>query len=715
MARRGWSCIPATLALFAGACGGGPVEPSGPALELAVAGGDAQYGAPGQRLEAPLRVLVRRVDTGVPQAGIPVAWTVETGSATLVTAAVGTTDAQGVAAATVQLGATPGGVTVRAEVKDHPGAQVVFQLFVADRPQLASVTPASARGGETVRIMGTGFSPAPAQNVVLFSGIRGAVLAASSSELTVRVPACLPARVVAVTVQLGSLASAPASLTVSDGGQGTPFEAGVPVDVVDPQGLTCLRLPGGRRYLVVVQSASTVGAATYGYALRGLASVAPSSGTAAPSAGALLPPAPPPPSLGVAERFEASLRISEDRLARERGPDALFGFQKAPAQPAVPQAGSRRTFRVLNAQGKFDDVRAVARLVGRHAILYVDEAAPGGGFTEGELAAFASTFDDVIHPTVTAAFGAVSDLDNNERVAILFTPAVNRLTPAGSDGFIGGFFYGLDLLDREGSNRGEVFYALVPDSAGQFSDARPRDVVRRVVPAILAHEFQHMIHFNERVLKRGAPGTEALWLSEGLAQMAEELVARALEAAGEASAAEDYRLGNRIRARRYLADPAAVSLIVATGQGSLEERGGGWLYALYLWDRGRGEDVLGRLTRTTLTGAANVASVTGRAWGDLLADWMAALAAEGPGDRYGFNYPSVSLRNLLRNQGPYPLSPETVGSSDFARSGLLWSSSARLYIVVPPAGGFVALRLGGEAGGNAPVEADLRLRVIPLH
>jgi hypothetical protein len=703
------------LVLCAGACGGGPVEPAGPALELAVAGGDAQYGAPGQRLEAPLRVLVRRVDTGVPQAGIPVAWTVEAGSATLVTAAVGTTDSQGVAAATVQLGSTPGGVTVRAEVKDQPGARVTFHLFVADRPQLASVTPASARGGETVRIVGTGFSPAPAQNVVLFSGIRGTVLASSSSELTVRVPACLPARAVAVTVQLGSLVSAPASLTVSDGGLDTPFAAGTPVDVVDPQGLACLRLPGGRRYLVVVQSASTVGAATYGYALRGLASAVPTGGAAAPAPEALVHAALRSPALGVAERFEASLRISEDRLAREEGGrGALSGLLRAPAQPAVPEAGSRRTFRVLNAQGRFDDVRAVARLVGRHAILYVDEAAPGGGFSAGELAAFASTFDDVIHPTVTAAFGAVSDLDSNERVAILFTPAVNRLTPSGSDGFIGGFFYGLDLLDREGSNRGEVFYALVPDSAGQFSDVRPRDVVLRVIPAILAHEFQHMIHFNERVLKRGAPGTEALWLSEGLAQMAEELVARALEAAGDASAAEAYRLGNRIRARRYLADPGAVSLIVATGQGTLEERGAGWLYTLYLWDRGRGKDVLGRLTRTTLTGTANVASVTGRAWGDLLADWMAALAAEGPGDRYGFNYPSVSLRDLLRNQGPYPLSPETVGSSDFARSGLLWSSSARLYIVIPPPGGFVALRLGGEAGGNAPVEADLRLRVIPL-
>jgi hypothetical protein len=316
---------------------------------------------------------------------------------------------------------------------------------------------------------------------------------------------------------------------------------------------------------------------------------------------------------------------------------------------------------------------------------------------------------------VTGAFGAPSDLDANERVAILFTPSVNRLTPPKSDGFIGGFFYGLDLLDREGSNKGEIFYAMVPDSAGRFSDPRPRDVVLRVIPAILAHEFQHMVHFNQRILKLGAEGTEALWLSEGMAQMAEELVALALEGKGDRAGAEEYRAGNRTRARRYLADPGAVSLIVATGQGSLEERGAGWLHTLYLWDGFGGAGVLGRLTRTTLTGTANVAAASGKPWPDLFADWASALYADDlVGGVYPFEYPSVHLRNLLQAQGPYPLSPETLGGGDFVRSGSLWSSSMRHYIVVAPTSGFVALRLAGEAGGNAPVEAAFRLRVVPL-
>jgi len=680
--------------LVLASCGDGVVEPSLPTLELVVAGGDGQFGTPGQRLDAPLQALARRADNAAPQEGLVVTWSVESGAATLVTASVGTSDAQGLVSATVQLGSTPGDVTVRAVVRDQPEAAAVFRAHIADRPQLTSVSPASARGGDTVRVSGMGFSPQAIQDVVLFSGIRGNVVSATAGELRVEVPRCLPTRTVQVTVQLGTLVSAALPLSVSDGSTTSSLAAGAPVDVDDPAGLACLRLPAGRRYLVVVQSSGTVGGATYKFMLRGLSSAAgsPASALAVEPVGALQPGP-------LSARFEAGLRLAEKRMVGERAAAPPRAQAVAAVEASVPAVGSKRTFKVLNARGTFDEVQAGVRMVSDQAVLYVDNTAPGRGFTDGELEKFSATF---------------ADLDGNERVAILFTPAVNRLTARKADGFIGGFFYGADLLDREGSNHGEIFYAMVPDSTGQFSDPRPRDVVLRVIPAILAHEFQHMVHFNERVLVRKAESTEALWLSEGLAQMAEELVARALEQGGNVAQAEEYRSGNRTRARRYLADPGAASLIVATGQGSLEERGAGWLHALYLWDRGKDQDVLARLTKTTLSGTANVAAVTGMAWKEVFADWSAAVYADGAG-HYPFDYPSVRLRDLLRTAAPYPLAPETLGPGDFSRSGSLWSSSARHYIVVPPASGFLALRLGGEAGGNALADGAFRLRVVPLY
>jgi len=106
----------------------------------------------------------------------------------------------------------------------------------------------------------------------------------------------------------------------------------------------------------------------------------------------------------------------------------------------------------------------------------------------------------------------------------------------------------------------------------------------------------------------------------------------------------------------------------------------------------------------------------GASWPDIFSDWAASLYLDGTGDRpYSFEYPSVQLRDLLHAAGGYPLSPEVVGSGDFSRKGFLWSSSVQHYIVVPSASGSVALRIGGEAGGNAPADAILRFRIVRLY
>jgi hypothetical protein len=157
---------------------------------------------------------------------------------------------------------------------------------------------------------------------------------------------------------------------------------------------------------------------------------------------------------------------------------------------------------------------------------------------------------------------------------------------------------------------------------------------------VLAHEFQHMVHFNERVLVRGALGQEALWLSEGLAQMAEELVARAYDALGDGNSAQLFRAGAVQRARRYLVGPDTVSVVVTSGQGSLAERGAGFLNVLYLEDQ-LGMGMLRDLTQTTRSGVANVELETGRAWPELLADWWAATYLDGPGVESGpLTYPT---------------------------------------------------------------------------
>ena len=66
------------------------------------------------------------------------------------------------------------------------------------------------------------------------------------------------------------------------------------------------------------------------------------------------------------------------------------------------------------------------------ALILDDQTNPSGGFTDAEYASFAAAFDTVVNPLDTQAFGTPTDLDQNSRVIILFTRAVNELTPAGS-------------------------------------------------------------------------------------------------------------------------------------------------------------------------------------------------------------------------------------------------------------------------------------------
>ena len=697
-------------------CGPGPVTVL-TGLEIVVAEGDEQFGTVGQPLGTPLRAVVRSEATQVPQEDVSVRWEVQQGGATLVGSANATTDSTGSVEIRVQFGAMPEDVLVRATVTEQPSAWATFALHSVEPPILTDVSPGAGAAGDTVTITGSNFSPDPIQNVVLFSGVRGRVVSATGTQLEVEVPRCLPARAVAVRTQLGAVASDSVTFTVTGGGEVTALLVGQVIDVVDDGGFDCYTLAGGTgvKYLGLVYSASTVAAAMHPFELTALSSSAPGSAPAARPVGVL--PASSHERVGDPQiLWDERLRTMEGELLVTGRHSAAAGAALAERPPAaVPSVGESRVFNVLNLDGSYDQATAVARYVGTEAAIFVDQDAPdapAGGFTSTDLEAFAARFDDVIQPEVTDVFGAASDLDGNERVIILFTPQVNELTPRGSAGFIGGFFFGTDLLpgSNANSNGAEVFYALVPDPTGEFSNPRSKDQVLDVVPAVLAHEFQHMVHFNQRFLGLEG-GQEALWLSEALAQMAEELVARRYDELVDPTSAELFRSGARTRSGRYLAGTDSVSLIVSTGQGTLAERGAGFLHLLYLADQ-EGTDLLGRLTRTTRTGVSNVVTEVGREWPGLLADWWSAIYLDGSGPETGpLVYPNVHLRAFLGGN-QFPLYTVPVGPGSLTPRGLLWSSSAAYYIVSPDPGGSMTIRLGGEAGGASAPQAALRLRII---
>lgn len=720
--------------LGSAACFGDPTGiETGDRVELLLESGHGQYAAPGTALADSLVVVVLRPDGQALEQPVEVQWTVVDGWGASVTPPASMTDGDQRARTALTLGSGPGVYTVRAVVPGQNADPVEFEARAAPAPTLESVSPTPVVPGEEATLQGTGFETELDRNDVLFSGIRAEVLGGGSTSLRVRVPACLNEPQVEVRAGLGSLRSDPVTVTVESPGAPMDLAVGDVRTVSDPAALSCLLLGGGAdvEYLAVVHSTSPVAGLLHDYSL---VLRHPSDGMSAAS-GAHTTPDPDPrlralpgevsgdSFLGggedVQEQWDRLLRERERALLRD-GPGPVPA-PLATAPERVPEVGDRRTFSVYNGRGGFDTVEAEARFVGEHGVVYLDLSADGS-FEPGDLAAFGSEFDDPIHTTVREGFGSESDLDGNDRVVILFTPVVNRLTAATSGGFVGGFFYGLDLLPgREGSNGGEIFYALVPDPDGVFGQRRSRNQVLSSVPSILTHEFQHMVHFNERVLVRGAEGTDAVWLSEALASTAEELVGDEFAIRGDAERAEMYRDGNRDRARAYLQRTDDTGLVFNPGSGTLQERGAGWLFLEHVRGRNPGSDggrwILQGLTRTTRTGVDNVVSVVGSQWADLVSPWTAALYLDGLGlpvdGRYTFQ--GLDLRaELTSSGGSYPLQPPVHGGADLTTEARIPSATASYALLRVDAPEGLAVNVAAPRGGALPAHAGIGFTVVRL-
>lgn len=489
----------------------------------------------------------------------------------------------------------------------------------------------------------------------------------------------------------------------------------------------CIRLPGEAaqaEYLIALVSGAgsvTETGVSGPYALRANAAGALAASPEAVAVSASLAAEPREPSWP--QRFHLALRQSEERLAAD--PANRLPIPASPVAAAAPVVGSERLFRVCKNLSctQFDSVTAVARSVIGKAAVYMDKVVPTtDSLRQEDLDELARTFDTYHHPIDSDAFGAESDKDGNGVVIILMTDAVNALTPNCTDGRILGFFWGGDLLAVTGSNSAEVFYAMVPAPAtSTCTSASRKQVVDRIKPTLI-HEFQHMINFNQHVLVRGG-ASETTWLNEALSHLSEELAGRLIpnsECAGFTSCRSQYSSGNLFNVWDYLEDTEATFLVVpGKSNGTLEERGAGWLFVRWLADQ-FGTDSLGNnvtrgLVQTSLVGAQNVTTVASTEFPVLVGEWLLAsyvddLAGFTPASKrmtfttWGFR--KVFQDNCCTSGAAFPRAfptipvPVSSATFPFSRSGTLRGGSGRHFLVTVGAGSQgVDLLLAREVNG----------------
>jgi hypothetical protein len=423
-------------------------------------------------------------------------------------------------------------------------------------------------------------------------------------------------------------------------------------------GMSLTLTGNGASYLVVPQfAASLVPNTPTAFRLTSSAAASATIASSPLSPSSLLAPALAPSGMTPTPQ---TLQRRFDRTLRQRAASLVESGAWSPARIAapatrrstilaasVPDVGSARSFRVLSnvAGTAFSTVTARVAFAGTNVLIYIDTLAPAGGFTASQLAAFGSLFDQTLYPIDTAAFGPPSDVDENGRVIMLMTPAVNALTKASdcqTNGFIGGFFDEEDVggtAADSNSNHGEIFYSIVPDPAGSVSCAHTTTNVGLTVPATFLHELQHLISFSQHfVVHNGRP--EYGWLDEGLSILAEELgslhyenlcpgtACRTNPAQLFPDSSQGFVQGFLFDSYTFGLEPDTNSITLhSDSDGGFAWRGGDWLLMRWLGDQ-MPAGFFRKLDENTLTGVANIESVSGQAFPVLLANFGLSLVTD---------------------------------------------------------------------------------------
>jgi hypothetical protein len=411
--------------------------------------------------------------------------------------------------------------------------------------------------------------------------------------------------------------------------------------------------------------------------------------------------------------FELALRERERRELTPLIPSARAwrrGTTGGALRNAIPNVSNVGDLIDLNANADIPCSQARPRTgrvvaVTNKAVVVADTGNPAGGYTNAEYQSIGVTFDTLVDPMDTRYFGAPSDIDNNGRVVIFFTKAVNDLTPASSNSYVGGFFYGRDLFPNQTtptlqgcptSNAGEMFYLMVPDPSR--SSAFSKTNVTRVAISTLAHEYQHLINASRRLyVNTTADDFEEVWLNEGLSHIAEELlfyessklqpranidVATIRRSQTNIDAFNNAMIGNFGRFESYLEKPSEFSPF--SSNDSLETRGATWSFLRYAADQisTTDGDIWFRLVNSTTTGMANLAQVLGGDVMGMARNWSISVATDDVAAfARTYQQPSWNFRDIftvLLSSTVFPLATQTLSSASSTTVNLTAGSGAYL-------------------------------------
>jgi len=209
-------------------------------------------------------------------------------------------------------------------------------------------------------------------------------------------------------------------------------------------------------------------------------------------------------------------------------------------------------------------------------------------------------------------FGQERDVDGNGKVIIVFSEELS--------GGLLGYFYSVDKYPKttySDSNEGDIFYMTT--TAAYQGD---------IIKGTLAHEFQHMIYFDQHY-NNGVTSTYT-WLNEALSQAAEFY--------------NGYTDNHRAWIKSFL-DSGWQGLSLTYWTSS--NYGYGAIFIRYLIDQ-YGDTAIKNMCSTGKVGIAAVEDATGVSFNTIFSNFTKALVMSGTGDSSDtrYNFQTLDLQNV---------------------------------------------------------------------
>ncbi|MFZ5915781.1 MAG: hypothetical protein ACOYZ7_02470 [Chloroflexota bacterium] len=300
------------------------------------------------------------------------------------------------------------------------------------------------------------------------------------------------------------------------------------------------------------------------------------------------------------------------------------------ASPPTFQVGDREAFWVSNLDTDENfQITAVLRYATPHVYMWVQE---GYDVDLQDLTRSADRFEQQTYPTNRRFFGSEwsPGVDNDVHLHILHA--------GGLGSHVAGYFSGADEYSRlvnEFSNEKEMFYINLDSST------RPNT---SFYDGVLAHEFQHMIHWH-------TDRNEDTWVNEGMSELAMQL--NGFDVGGSDflfSLAPDTQLNT------WPGGPGEAGA----------NYGGSYLLMAYFLDR-FGAQATQALVAHLANGIAGFEAVlddldSGLTFKDVFADWRIANYLDDPssGDgRYGYSDLDIDTPSLDATHTRYPVQQTT--------------------------------------------------------